>query len=121
MEKINNLLLFFLSVLCIYAIYVVQTTDVAFQDKTYIGISFVVVNLILLTLKSQYYIYFTGITLFLSTINLIAFTATVIKMESGFSIGSFSVELILQPLSLLLFLIWISTLLIEIRKKNTQS
>jgi hypothetical protein len=117
MKIINQLILSILVAMSCYSIYYTQTTNYVLIEKAYVGIFLVMINLLLFLFKYRFWGHFQGIILFLGSLDILAFTAIIIKQEVGFSISSFSVEVVFQPISLLLFFVWLVFFLNEVRNK----
>ncbi len=115
MKKINHIILIILVIMSCYSIYYTQTTDNVLVQRAYIGIALIMLNVFFFLQKYSFWVYFQGIILLLGSLDIIAFTATIVKLNTGFSISSFSVEIVLQPISLFLFCVWLVYFIKEIR------
>jgi hypothetical protein len=88
--KIQMLPIIILWGFLVYLIITVMTTDISLREKQYAGITSISISTILYFFKIKYGHIFTGITLFVGTFSLLAFTPII--RTFGFGIGSLNIH-----------------------------
>ncbi len=100
--------LIILVVTILYAVYTVLTTDIIFVKKHYVGFLFAVICIAFTIYNKNFGIYFTGITLLIGTLNIIAFTPAIESYSFGFGVNNKSATSIkIQSYSFLIFLLYL--------------
>lgn len=110
--------LIILVAICISAVYEVITTNYVFDNRQYLGLTFVFFSLVAALVRKDWGIYLTGVTLLLGIFTFIAFTVAVETYSIGFGSGT---NLKIQPIPLMLFFLFLAlnyrTLLSLIRRE----
>ncbi len=106
-----------------YATYIVSTTNIIFGTKHYLGCLFIAISLIGVFIKKSLGVYFTGITLLIGTLNVIAFTPAVEAYSFGFKFNNTSAMSIkIQAFSFLVLLLYLTLngqfLISKLRKRK---
>ncbi len=104
-----------------HATYITSTTDIIFGSKHYLGFLFLGVCVLGAFIKNKLGVYFTGVTLVLGTLNVIAFTPAIEAYSLGFGFNdarttTFKIQLFSFLVLVLYLILNLKFLLHEIRK-----
>ncbi len=104
-----------------YSGYVVFTTNIIYEMKHYLGLSFLLINIIIYVINKEWGIYFTGLLLLIGTFHLITFTATTVFDAYTFEINDYVLSFNIQLFSFYVLLLYMIIngrfLLNKLRKK----
>lgn len=79
--------------------------------KTFSGIIFAIIGILLFFIKYEFYFYYTGIILLLGTLNVLSFTIDQTFYNIGGSLGNFGLDVKIEETSVFLLLLYISILI----------
>lgn len=90
-----------------YSIYTLQTSNIIFSTKHYIGLGLVSIALIALLFNAFINKAATFLALVLATLGLAAFTPAITTYRFGFTIGGKGPDMVIQPYCLFLLVLFI--------------